>query len=145
AAITGYEAVVKLLLDTGKVNADAKDGATRIALHIAAENGQEGVVKLLLDTGKVDPDPKDKNGQTALYMAIEKGHKAVIKLLLDTSAFARASEMKVSAKDVMGPEAAGEAVVVWARRTSSSAVRLSWPTAPSWRAGAGRKGFPAEG
>ncbi|KAK3338066.1 hypothetical protein B0H65DRAFT_477647 [Neurospora tetraspora] len=56
-------------------------------------------------------------------MAIEKGHKAVIKLLLDTSAFARASEMKVSAKDVMGPEAAGEAVVVWAGRTSSSAVR----------------------
>ncbi|KAK3957080.1 hypothetical protein QBC32DRAFT_201618 [Pseudoneurospora amorphoporcata] len=43
----GHEAVVKLLLDTGKVNADAKDGAGRTALYTAAENGHEAVVKLL--------------------------------------------------------------------------------------------------
>ena len=39
------------------------------------------------------------------------------------SALARALEMRVSAKDVMGPEAAEVAVVAWAGRASSSAVR----------------------
>ncbi|KAK3338119.1 hypothetical protein B0H65DRAFT_477827 [Neurospora tetraspora] len=47
AAKNGHEAVVKLLLDTGKVDADPKDRAGQTALHIAAENGHEAVVKLL--------------------------------------------------------------------------------------------------
>ncbi|KAK3947967.1 hypothetical protein QBC32DRAFT_223034, partial [Pseudoneurospora amorphoporcata] len=56
AAENGHEAVIKLLLDTGKVDADPKDRDGRTALCMAAANGHEAVVKLLLDTGKVDAD-----------------------------------------------------------------------------------------
>ncbi|KAK3334642.1 hypothetical protein B0H65DRAFT_481234 [Neurospora tetraspora] len=47
AARYGHEAVVKLLLDTGKVDVGAKDKDRRTALHMAAENRHEAVVKLL--------------------------------------------------------------------------------------------------
>ncbi|KAK3339432.1 hypothetical protein B0H65DRAFT_476487, partial [Neurospora tetraspora] len=47
AAKNGHEAVVKLLLDTGKVDADAQDQDGWTALYIAAKNGYEAVLKLL--------------------------------------------------------------------------------------------------
>ncbi|KAK3342928.1 hypothetical protein B0H65DRAFT_469780, partial [Neurospora tetraspora] len=47
AATYGHEAVVKLLLDTGKVDANVQDRYKRTALHMAAENRHETVVKLL--------------------------------------------------------------------------------------------------
>ena len=59
AAENGHEAVVKLLLETGKVDVDSKDQYGRTPLSWAAENGHEAVVKLLLETGKVDADSKD--------------------------------------------------------------------------------------
>ncbi len=43
----GHEAVVKLLLSTGKVNVDMKDNYGGTPLSRAAENGHEAVVKLL--------------------------------------------------------------------------------------------------
>ena len=52
AAENGHEAVVKLLLETGKVDADSKDEYDgRTPLSWAAENGHEAVVKLLLKMG----------------------------------------------------------------------------------------------
>jgi ankyrin repeat protein len=48
--------VVKLLLDTGKVDVDSRDIQNQTPLSLAAENGYEAVMKLLLDTGKVDVD-----------------------------------------------------------------------------------------
>jgi ankyrin repeat protein len=48
AAANGHEAVVKLLLDTGKVDANSKDSNYgRTPLSWAAGNGHEAVVKLL--------------------------------------------------------------------------------------------------
>ncbi|KAK3949436.1 hypothetical protein QBC32DRAFT_219678, partial [Pseudoneurospora amorphoporcata] len=47
AADNGQAAVVKLLLDTSKVNAGAKDRDKRTALHIAAKNKHKAVIKLL--------------------------------------------------------------------------------------------------
>ena len=82
AAEKGHEAVVKLLLGTGRVDADTKDDRTRTPLSRAARKGHEAVVKLLLATGKVNADGKDKRGRTPLSWAAEKGHEAVIKLLL---------------------------------------------------------------
>ncbi|KAH8730688.1 ankyrin repeat-containing domain protein, partial [Phaeosphaeriaceae sp. PMI808] len=71
AAEKGHEAVVKLLIDTGKVDVDSKDfkyGQT--PLSRAAEKGHEAVVKLLIDTGKVDVNSKDSyDGQTPLSRA----------------------------------------------------------------------------
>jgi hypothetical protein len=82
AARYGHEAVVRLLLDTGKVDVDStdkKDGRT--PLSWAAECGHEAVVRLLLDTGKVDVDSTDKDGRTPLSWAAQNEHEAVVKLL----------------------------------------------------------------
>ena len=45
AAENGHEAIVKLLLETSKVNADSKDNYGRTTLWWAARNGHEAVVK----------------------------------------------------------------------------------------------------
>ena len=59
AAENGHEAVVKLLLAHGQVEADEKDGDSRTPLSRAAGNGHEAVVKLLLEHG-AEADEKDK-------------------------------------------------------------------------------------
>jgi ankyrin repeat domain-containing protein 50 len=84
AAGNGHEAVVKLLLDTGKVKVNSKDIEVRTPLSRAAENGHEAVVKLLLNTGKAEVDSKDIEKRTPLSRATENGHEAVVKLLLNT-------------------------------------------------------------
>jgi ankyrin repeat protein len=69
----GHEAVVKLLLETGKIDLGSKDGnGTGMALLVSAvEKGHEAVVKLLLETSKVDLESKDGNGRTPLSYAVE--------------------------------------------------------------------------
>ncbi|KAH6669832.1 ankyrin repeat-containing domain protein [Halenospora varia] len=62
----GHEAIVKLLLDSNKVDADLKNQSGQTPLLWATQNGQEAVVKLLLDSGKADTDSKDQSGQTPL-------------------------------------------------------------------------------
>ena len=81
AAERGHDAVVKLLLKTGKVDVESKDEYGRTPLSWAAEEGHEAVVKLLLETGKVDVESKDKYGRTPLSWAAREGHEAVVKLL----------------------------------------------------------------
>ncbi|KAM3080399.1 hypothetical protein ACMFMG_005354 [Clarireedia jacksonii] len=80
----GREEVVKLLLDTGKVEIDSKDINSQTLLSWATQWGREEVVKLLLDTGKVEIDSKDKDDRTLLSWAAEWGREGVVKLLLDT-------------------------------------------------------------
>ena len=103
AAEHGHEAMVKLLLDTGKAGIDSKDknyGQTplswaadleskdkegRMPLSWAAEKGHEAVVKLLLEKG-AELDSKDSRGRTPLSWAAANGHEAVVKLLLEKGA-----------------------------------------------------------
>jgi hypothetical protein len=88
AAEQGHKAVVKLLLETGKVDIDVKDSSGWTPLLWAAEQGHEAVVKLLLEIGKVDVNSKDSRyGQTPLLWAAQNGHEAVVKLLLETGKF----------------------------------------------------------
>ncbi|SPO05328.1 uncharacterized protein DNG_08015 [Cephalotrichum gorgonifer] len=84
AAASGHEGVVKMLLDTGKVDIDVKDGDGRTPLSHAAGGGYEGVVRMLLDTGKVDIDLKDEGGWTPLSYAAARGYERVVRMLLDT-------------------------------------------------------------
>lgn len=57
AAQNGNGGVLKLLLETGKINANLKDTLfSWMPLSWAAEKGHDGVVKLLLETGMVDAD-----------------------------------------------------------------------------------------
>jgi ankyrin repeat protein len=53
-----------MLLDTGKVDVDAKDYIGQTPLWWAAMKGHEAVVKMLVDTGKVDVDAEDEGGWT---------------------------------------------------------------------------------
>jgi hypothetical protein len=85
AAARGHETVAKLLLDTGKVDVNARD--TRLGqtpLWRATAGGHEGLVKLLLNMGKVDIDAKDPIGRTPLSWAAMQGYRGIVKLLLDT-------------------------------------------------------------
>ncbi|KAJ5259515.1 ankyrin [Penicillium angulare] len=58
AAKYGQEAVVKFLLDTGKVDVNCKDPCGITPLHLATMFGNERIVivELLLDTGEVEVD-----------------------------------------------------------------------------------------
>ena len=80
----GHEAVVRLLLATGKVDPDSKNSAGKTLLSQAAADGHEAVARLLLATGKVDPDSKDSARYTPLSQAANRGHEAVVRLLLAT-------------------------------------------------------------
>ena len=66
AAQRGHLEVVKLLLQTEKVDLDGKDSEGKTPLIWACEKGKLEVVELLLKTGKVDPDRKDYGGRTPL-------------------------------------------------------------------------------
>jgi hypothetical protein len=81
AAGGGYEAVIKLLLETGKVDVDSKDKGGRAPLAWAARNGHEAAVKLLLGKG-VDMESKDQWGRTPLLWAA-RGHEAVVEMPLE--------------------------------------------------------------
>ncbi|KAG8673979.1 hypothetical protein FPOAC1_007298 [Fusarium poae] len=111
AARNGSEAMVKMLLDTGKVDVDAKDKNGRTPLLWAAENGHEAVVKMLVDTGKADVDAKDNNGQTPLSWAARNGCEAVVKMLVDTG--------KV---DVDAEDKGGWTPLLWAAENGHEAV-----------------------
>ncbi|KIN06938.1 hypothetical protein OIDMADRAFT_185267, partial [Oidiodendron maius Zn] len=80
----GHEAIVKLLLESGRVDPDSKNEFGRTPLSFAAGEGHEAVVKLLLESDRVDPDLKDEDGRTPLMNAAISGHEAVAKLLLES-------------------------------------------------------------
>ena len=78
--------MVKLLLNTGKVDADSKDKYGRTPLTWAAYNGQGAVSKLLLDTGNIEADSKDNGGWTPLFWAAQREYETIVKLLLEHGA-----------------------------------------------------------
>ncbi|KAL8364889.1 hypothetical protein RB595_003936 [Gaeumannomyces hyphopodioides] len=113
AAGNGHEAVVKLLLATGKVDIESNnnwDGQT--PLSWAARNGHEAVVKLLLATDEVDIESEDWCGQTPLSWAAQNGHEAVVKLLLATD------KVDIESKDSWY----GQTPLSWAARNGNEAV-----------------------
>src|SRR6266566_2514557 len=87
AAENGHEAVVKLLLDSGKVDADSEDEQGQTPLSLAAGRGHKAIMKLLFDNGKVGADAKDS-----------RGHEAIVKLLLDSGKADADSKAKTGLK-----------------------------------------------
>ena len=75
------EAVVKLLLDTGKVDVDVKDDDGSTPLSWAAEQGHEAVVRLLLDNG-ADINIENRSGWTSLQLAALNSHYVLEQLLV---------------------------------------------------------------
>ncbi|KAH6844764.1 ankyrin repeat protein [Chaetomium sp. MPI-CAGE-AT-0009] len=98
AAENGHEAVVKMLLDTGKVDINSKDIFGWTPLSLAAMYGHEAVVKMLLDTGKVKIDSKDDSGYTPLSHAPENEFSRSLSSWWLTAAAAR--EVAVLARPI---------------------------------------------
>ncbi|KAF2265163.1 hypothetical protein CC78DRAFT_462244, partial [Lojkania enalia] len=73
--------LIKIVLETRKIDIDAKDKKGETVLQKMAEKGNETIVDLLIDNGA------DVNAQGGLYgsalqAASEKGHEQIVKLLL---------------------------------------------------------------
>ncbi|KUL85707.1 hypothetical protein ZTR_08454 [Talaromyces verruculosus] len=92
AAEEGHETLVKLLIETGKVDVDWRDQRTWRPLSWAVEGGHWAVVKFLLAAGaKVHYQYnvpyeayEEYEATTPLSRAAERGHDAVVELLLET-------------------------------------------------------------
>lgn len=90
AAIGGRADVVKVLLETGRVDVNsacvagyhAPTSKEETALMLASEKGHEDVVRVLLSTPGIDPNIKNETGNTALMKAAEFGSLETVKLLL---------------------------------------------------------------
>ncbi|TRX93722.1 hypothetical protein FHL15_005398 [Xylaria flabelliformis] len=82
----GHCAVVKLLLETRKVDIKSVDEYCRSPLSYAAANGHKIVINLLLEIAEVDVSLEDIFGRTLLSCAIKNKHDAIIQLLQSISA-----------------------------------------------------------
>lgn len=78
-------ATVRMLLEAGMVDVDARDEDRRTALARAARNSDEKMVALLLAHG-AKPNLADGDGRTALHHACEKANAANVSALLAAGA-----------------------------------------------------------
>ncbi|EXA31269.1 hypothetical protein FOPG_18083 [Fusarium oxysporum f. sp. conglutinans race 2 54008] len=85
AAWNGNEAIVKLLLDTDKVDPDCKDKDGRAPLSYAAEKGHAEVVSVLIGKN-CNVNVTERGGATPLARAIDSGSKVVLETLLKNGA-----------------------------------------------------------
>lgn len=78
-----HDKVIRLLLDTCRVDVEAEPRSGRIPPAVAAEFGREAVVRLLLDRGPVCVD----NVMDAFVAAAKNGHDNILHLFLKTCVF----------------------------------------------------------
>ena len=100
-AENGYEAVVKLLLETGKVDVNSRNVYGDTPLMMAARGlyhvGRYGdTITLLLNTGKVDVHAKNDDGETAHMIAVANGYSDRARLLEDYVAREAQEEFRTS-------------------------------------------------
>ena len=86
AAERGYAHVVRVLLDTGRVDVNAisvdyRHAEEGTALQCAARRGRQNVVQLSLSTPGIDLDGKDQRGNTLLMIAASAGKGEIVKQL----------------------------------------------------------------
>lgn len=88
----GYEGIVKLLLDTVKMDVNAKTNDGWAPLRTAVWQKNECVVKLLLDTGKVDVNTALDCGSTPLHEAARTGCVGIVEMLVKNGAYVDSQE-----------------------------------------------------
>lgn len=86
AVTLGAPQMVKLLLETGRVDVNLTDGSGRSAISRAVIAGDVEITELLLETGKVDLNSSvsDEMRRPAIFAAVASGNVKLVKLLLDT-------------------------------------------------------------
>jgi ankyrin repeat protein len=107
AATNGYKHTVKILLDIGGIDVEAKRGGTgSYRLHTplidASEKGHKDIVEMLLSS-KADVEARNPDGQTSLIIAASNGDEDTVKALLSTA--------DVEAKSKLGYTALMEAAI----------------------------------
>ncbi len=96
SAQNDHDAIVKLFVESSKVDADIKDGRGRTLLSWMAHKGDENIMKLLLNSGRADANTKDPWKRTPLLWAARNGHEAAAKLLVNSGA------VDVNSRDIWG-------------------------------------------
>jgi Ankyrin repeats (3 copies) len=82
AEMYGHDAVIKPLLDTGRVAPEFKDAKySRTPLSWVVERGNAAAVEKLLVTDGVDPGSKGNDGRTSLLLAAAEAHTETIQSL----------------------------------------------------------------
>lgn len=81
-------ALIRTLLGTGRVDANARDDDGWTPLHHAACCRSSEVIRLLVEVGNVDVDARDHKGETALYIAcVTAGsYPAIARVLVELGA-----------------------------------------------------------
>ncbi|KAL6835632.1 hypothetical protein J3E69DRAFT_319241 [Trichoderma sp. SZMC 28015] len=82
ATENGHNDVVKLLLDTNKVNVNSTNGDGSTPLHYASLRQHEDIVNLLLDTRSIDVNLQDIYGYSPLHLSARRGYETIVQLLL---------------------------------------------------------------
>uniref|UniRef100_A0AAQ6AJU2 Ankyrin repeat domain 29 n=1 Tax=Amphiprion ocellaris TaxID=80972 RepID=A0AAQ6AJU2_AMPOC len=85
AARKGNLALLQLLLNSGRVDADCRDSYGTTALMVASYSGHYECVKELIMQG-ADINYQRETGSTALFFASQQGHCDVVKLLFEFGA-----------------------------------------------------------
>ncbi|XP_055481786.1 ankyrin repeat domain-containing protein 29 isoform X3 [Psammomys obesus] len=81
ASRRGNLALLKLLLNSGRVDVDCRDSSGTTALFFAAQQGHNDVVRFLFGFG-ASTECRTKDGGTALLAASQYGHMPVVETLL---------------------------------------------------------------
>ena len=85
AAQAGDLPTVKMLLYTGKVDANRSSGSElRSPLSWATANGNLDVIRELVKQKNINLESRDRRGRTPLMVACQQGHADAANLLLDT-------------------------------------------------------------
>lgn len=82
AALTGYEAVVRLLVDNG-AQVNPKGGVGENPLCVASMRGNEKIVQILLEKGA---DVNAGENSEALIIASGHGHEQIVRMLVEKGA-----------------------------------------------------------
>lgn len=87
--------MVQTMLDSGKVNIEARtsDGLTPYLLAAQGNEDRVDVLSTLLKSRKIDHTAVDKHGRPALIQAIFDGKPANVRLLLDAGGWATAKDL----------------------------------------------------
>ena len=92
----GYLRIVQMLLQTGRVDANAVDSCGESPIYLAAERGFADIVELLLahdpassggsgsGYSRADPDIPTKYGMSPLIIAAKNGRLRIVEILLQT-------------------------------------------------------------
>ncbi|XP_021459661.1 ankyrin repeat domain-containing protein 29 isoform X9 [Oncorhynchus mykiss] len=82
AARKGNLALLQLLLNSGRVDADCRDSFGTTALMVASYSGHYDCARELIMQG-TDINLQRETGSTALFFASQQGHNEVVKLLFE--------------------------------------------------------------